>query len=340
MPFQSSTQGNSVQRNYINYFPHLPPYSSPVYGILSKLPSSWVPYGELMRIDRPGGLYAFYFPYIFSTLYAACIAPNRPELQSVVCLIGLLLPFNILLRGAACAWNDNVDQSFDRQVERSRLRPVARGAVSTTEAYLFTVCLLAACCPILTLLPVSCMLHTAMIITLFFIYPLMKRVTYYPQVVLGFPFAWAVFFCIAALGMDPFADPDHLASNLALFIANCLWTVVYDTIYAHQDVIDDEKAGVKGMAVRFKSSTKLLSSILALGQITMLAFCGRWAGFGVLYYTGTVGGVSVAMAYFIYSVDLKSPESCSAWFRDQFWTVGAGFMAGLGGEYCMKLITP
>lgn len=336
MPSKSRIERDHVDLTHINYFPHLPPYSIPTSGILSKLPSTWVPYGELMRIDRPGGLYAFYFPYIFSVLYAACIAPNPPEPQTVVGFIGILLPFNILLRGAACTWNDNVDQSFDRQVERCRHRPVARGAVSTTEANIFTLVLLAACCPILIQLPVSCTSHTFIAVALFFIYALMKRVTYYPQLVLGFPFAWAIFFCIAAMGMNPLGD--HLASTLALFTANCLWTIVYDTIYAHQDVADDERAGVKGMALRFKSSTKLLSSILAIIQAIMLVLCGHWATFGMFYYVGTVGGVSMAMAYYIYSVDLKSPESCGAWFRDQFWTVGAGFVAGLGGEYCTKLM--
>lgn len=336
MVAESRTNSRTVQRKHVDYFPHLPPYSSPKSGILSKLPSSWVPYGELMRVDRPGGLYAFYFPYIIGTFYAASIAPSPPMPRTVFSLIGLLLPFNILLRGAACAWNDNVDQVFDRQVERCRHRPVARGAISTTQANVFTICLLVACYPVLITLPSSCMSHTAIAVMLFFIYALMKRITYYPQVVLGLPFAWAIFFCIAALGMDPFGD--YLAPTLALFTANCLWTIVYDTIYAHQDIADDEKAGVKGMALRFKSSTKLLSSLLTVAQVITLILCGHWAGFGPVYQVGTVGGVSVAMAYYIYSVDLKSPESCGAWFRDQFWTVGAGFVAGLGGEYCARLL--
>ncbi len=168
--------------------------------------------------------------------------------------------------------------------------------------------------------------HALVAVVLFFVYALMKRVTYYPQVVLGFPFAWAVFFCVAALGMDPLGE--HVAPTIALFGANILWTITYDTIYAHQDVADDEKAGVKGMALRFRNSTKLLSSILAAGQVGLLALCGVWAGFHTVYFVGTVGGVAATMAYYIYDVDLKQPASCGAWFHRQFWTVGAGFMAG------------
>ncbi|CAJ2509531.1 Uu.00g145570.m01.CDS01 [Anthostomella pinea] len=321
----------------IDFFPHLPSYSDPTTGVLSLLPSSWIPYGQLMRIDRPGGLYAFYFPYLIGIMYAACIAPTAPSPLTLLGLAAILLPFNVLLRGAACAWNDNVDQGFDRRVERCRHRPVARGAVSTTQAHVFTLAQLAVGYPILALLPAPCTPHMAVAVVLFFVYALMKRVTYYPQVVLGFPFAWAIFFCVAALDMDPFSSA-NAAPTLALFAANILWTVTYDTIYAHQDVADDEKAGVKGMALRFRNSTKLLASILTVGQVALLALCGHWAGFSTLYFIGTVGGVAATMTYYIYDVDLKRPESCGDWFRDQFWIVGSGFMAGLTAEYAMKVI--
>ncbi len=290
-----------------------------------------------MRLDRPAGFYAFYVPYLIGIAYAACIAPTTPEPLTIFGLAVLLIPFNIVLRGAACAWNDNVDQEFDRRVERCRHRPVARGAVSTHQTNIFTVVLLALGYLLLACLPSQCVPHWTVSVVLFFVYALMKRVTYYPQVVLGFPFAWAVFFCVAALGMDPFAE--QVASTMALFGANILWTISYDTIYAHQDVADDEKAGVKGMALRFRNSTKLLTSVLTVGQVTLLALCGVWAGFHLVYFIGTVLGVAVTMAYYIYDVDLKKPASCGAWFYRQFWLVGAGFMAGLLGEYALKLMT-
>ena len=291
-----------------------------------------------MRIDRPAGLYAFYFPYLIGIMHAACISPTTPELSTVLKLAGILLPYNVLLRGAACCWNDTVDQDFDRQVERCRHRPVARGAVSTTQAHLFTLALLAAQYPILAAyFPAACGVHALIADVLFGIYALMKRVTYYPQVVLGFPFAWAILFCCTALGTDPFSG-SALAPTAALFAANILWTITYDTIYAHQDIADDENAGVKSMAVRFKSSTKLLASVLSVGQVGLLALSGLWAGFGPVYYVGTVGGVAVAMAYYIWDVDLKNPASCGAWFHRQFWVVGIAFMCGLVGEYATRLV--
>ncbi|KAI0099067.1 UbiA-domain-containing protein [Nemania sp. FL0031] len=340
-----------------NYFPHLPAYSDPTTGVLSKLPRSWVPYAQLMRIDRPGGLYAFYFPYLIGLVYSACIASPAPDPTTLLSLAVILLPFNMVLRGAACTWNDTVDQDFDRRVVRCRHRPVARGAVSTSQAHLFTALQLAVLYPVTVLcFPMACVPHFLIMILLFGVYALMKRVTYYPQVVLGVPFAWAVFFCVAALGMEPFPfalpllydspsqgqkyndieTEDIGRATLAIFGANILWTITYDTIYAHQDVADDAKAGVKGMALKFRHSTKLLASVLSACQVGLLALCGLWAGFGTFYFLGTVGGVSLALAYYIYDVDLESPESCGRWFHDQFWVVGAPFITGLIGEYLTK----
>ncbi|GAB1199705.1 hypothetical protein APSETT444_009062 [Aspergillus pseudonomiae] len=302
---KTSDQPAAMQDKHINFFPNLPPYSDPKTGLLSKLPSSWIPYAQLMRIDRPGGLYAFYFPYLIGIMYAACILPTTVEPLTLLMMAAVLLPLNILLRGAACTWNDTLDQEFDRRVERCRHRPVARGAVSTRQAHIFTCAQLAAGYPILRFFPVACTWHMLIMVVLFFIYAYMKRV--------------------------------HTASTFALYAANVLWTITYDTIYAHQDIADDEKAGVKGMAVRFRDSTKLLASILATMQVALLALSGLRAGFGPTYFVGTVGGVAAAMGYYIYDVDLKNPQSCGTWFGAQFWIVGAGFMAGLTGEYILSV---
>ncbi|KAF3025096.1 hypothetical protein E8E14_014573 [Neopestalotiopsis sp. 37M] len=323
--------------SHYNHFPHLPPYQDPRTGPLSHLPSSWIPYAQLMRLDRPAGLYAFYFPYLIGLMYAACISPSRIEPATILKLAVLLLPFNIVLRGAACTWNDNVDQRFDRCVQRCRHRPIARGAVSTGQAHVFTVAQLAALFLLQTMFPSPTIAHTITAVALLFVYALMKRVTFYPQVVLGFPFAWAIFFCLAALGVEPSGSIDNLKPSLALFTANILWTITYDTIYAHQDVADDEKAGVKSMALRYRNSTKILASILTICQLGLLLLVGMWAEFGVLYNIGTVGGVALSMAYHIYDVDLTQPESCGAWFHDQFWLVGAGYMAGLLCEYLKRI---
>ena len=312
------------------------PYVPPQKGILSIIPSSWVPYAQLMRLERPAGLYAFYFPYVIGIFYAACVAAEAPSMEHVLALAALFLLGSVVLRGAACAWNDNIDQEFDRNVARCRLRPIARGAVTTTQGHLFTGALTISGLPLFAFLPRECAYHAIPIAILFGLYPFAKRVTYYPQVVLGFPFAWAIFMCCAALGVDPFG-PQIRGSATSLFTANVLWTIIYDTIYAHQDIADDVKAGVKSMAVRFRNSTKLLASNLAAVQLAMLVASGWTAGFSPVFFLVSCGGTLVALGSMIVRVDLSKPASCAWWFHWGFWFVGGSIAAGLCGEYAVRL---
>ena len=318
----------------------LPPppklYVPPQHGLLAHIPTPWVPYAELMRLDRPAGLYAFYFPYLTGLSYSACVAQTRspppPPPSQLLWLSLLFLGGSVLLRGAACAWNDNIDQDFDRQVARCRNRPIARRAVSTRQGHVFTAALTAGGGCLLLLLPAPCLYHAVPITVLFAIYPFAKRFTNYPQVVLGFPFAWAIFMSCAALGLDPFGV-ELRASTGSLFMANVLWTVVYDTIYAHQDIKDDVKAGVKSMAVRFADSTKTLASVLAVFQVALLLATGWLANLSPVYFVLSCGGATVALVNMIVRVELSDPASCAWWFHAGFWLVGGSVVVGLVAEY-------
>ena len=303
------------------------PYVPSQKGFLSTLPSSWVPYAELMRLGKPAGLYAFYFPYIIGTCYAACIADEAPPLEQMIFLGGFFLVGSVILRGAACAWNDNIDQDFDRKVTRCRHRPIARGAVSTTQGHLFTVALTCTGLPLFAFLPLQCLYHAVPITLLFALYPFAKRVTYYPQVILGFPFAWAIFMSCAALNVDPFTSRS-LVPTASLFTANVLWTIIYDTIYAHQDIRDDVKAGVKSMAVRFADTTKLLAATLAAAQLALLVLTGWLAGLSPVDFVGSCAGALVSLASMIVLVDLGDPTSCAWWFEWGFWFCGGKCCGG------------
>lgn len=312
-------------------------YKPPTSGFNSKIPSAWVPYAELMRIERPAGLYAFYFPYLIGLSYAACIAePGVSSVKHISVLSAVFLVWSMILRGAACAWNDNMDQEFDRQVTRCRNRPIARGAVTTEQAHLFTAALCLALVPILALLPAGCTYHTIPMLLLFGLYALAKRVTYYPQIVLGFPFAWAIFFCCAALSVNPFS-PRLFPPTVSLFAANIFWTISYDTIYAHQDIRDDVKAGVKSMAVRFANSTKLLVSALSIGQVSLLIWTGWLTALSPVYFIGTCAGTATASGIMIATVDLSEPSSCAWFFHRQFWFIGGSMASGFFGDYVLKV---
>lgn len=310
----------------------LPRYSPPSQGLLSLLPTSWIPYAELMRLDRPAGFYAFYVPYLIGLSYGACLASPTPSLKHLLTHGILFLIGSTILRGAACTWNDNIDQDLDRRVARCCRRPIARGAVTAFQGHLFTAVLTLAGIPIFLALPIECAYHAIPVTLLFALYPFAKRVTNYPQVLLGFPFAWAVLMCCAALGVDPFGA-EFIVPTLSLFMANILWTIIYDTIYAHQDLKDDVRAGVKSMAVRFADSTKPLVSFLAVVQVLLLVVAGWQAGFGLVYFVVTCGCTTIALAMKITSVNLDQPASCAWWFYHGFWFVGGSVVMGLFGEY-------
>ena len=294
--------------NQVKPPPNIPRHTPPQHGILPILPAPWVPYAESMRLEKPAGLYAFYFPYLIGLCYAACIADEPPSLEHVVFLGGLFLVGSVILRGGACAWNDNIDQDFDRKTTRCCLWPIARGAVSTTQGHLFTRALTIAGLPLFVLLPFECINHAVPITILFAFYPFAKRVTYYPQVVLGFPFAWAIFMCCAALGVDPFGSRSRVPTA-CLFAANILWTIIYDTIYAHQDIKDNVKAGVKSMAVRFANNTNLLVTVLASVLLALLVLTGWEAELSSIYFVGSCGGALISLASMIAQVELAKPAS-------------------------------
>ncbi|MCJ1271254.1 Para-hydroxybenzoate--polyprenyltransferase, mitochondrial precursor (PHB:polyprenyltransferase) [Lobaria immixta] len=314
----------------------LPSYVPPSQGFLSILPAAWVPYAQLMRLGKPGGLYAFYFPYVQGLLYAACIAnntisPSRLLRESLLFLLG-----SIILRGAACTWNDNMDQDLDRKVARCRLRPIARGAVSSAQGHLFTVGQTLVGSALLTLLPLECAYDAILITLLFAIYPFGKRFTNYPQFILGFPFASAIVMSCHALGVDPLTSKTS-PSTICLVLANVAWTMVYDTIYAHQDIKDDVTAGVKSMAVRFKDSTKLITSVLGAVQVSLLVAVVAFIDMSRLYLAFTCGGTAISLASMIGRVDLGKPASCAWWFKWGFWIVGGAMMSGLLAQYSARL---
>ncbi|KAK4229299.1 UbiA prenyltransferase family-domain-containing protein [Podospora fimiseda] len=334
----SPSSSSSSSSEEPNYFPHLPPYKNPTSGFLSLLPSSWIPYAQLMRLDRPAGLYAFYFPYLIGLAYAACITPSDsiPSVKTLFILSAILLPFNILFRGATCTWNDTLDKKFDQQVARCRHRPVARGAVSVPKAHLWTLTQTLACAPIIWFgFPGETIPHAVIGLGLFLVYAYMKRVTYYPQAVLGVAFAWAIFFSVAAIpgAQEKVYEP----GTVALAGSVVLWAFIYDTIYAHQDIADDVQAGVKSSALALQNWTKVICSGLTIIQGGMLVLTGLWSGFGWGYYLGTVGGVLGTTGWYVWRVDLKDPESCGKAFRTQFWTVGGGYVVGFVVEYGRKV---
>lgn len=312
------------------------PYSPPTTGLLSVIPSSWVPYAELIRLDKPTGTYYLFFPCLFSTLLAAPLALPMASPLSVVGTSLLFFSGALIMRGAGCTINDLWDRNLDPHVTRTRLRPIARRAVTPFNALAFTGVQLFTGLGILLQFPFQCLYYGIPSLLLVAAYPLAKRVTHYPQFILGLTFSWGAIMGFPALGIDLLQNNAALAAAGFLYASNIAWTVLYDMIYAHMDIKDDAKAGIKSIALRHDAQTKQILSGLAVTQIGLLAAAGVAAGAGPVFFVGSCGGAAVTLAIMIRRVNLKGVKDCWWWFVNGCWITGGVISAGLGADYIVQ----
>ncbi|KAL2116681.1 hypothetical protein VTJ04DRAFT_8849 [Mycothermus thermophilus] len=316
--------------------PDPPAYQPPKTGLLSLLPASWVPYAELTRIDKPVGAYYLYFPCVFSTFLAAPLATPIASPVTVVGTSLLFLAGAVIMRGAGCTINDLWDRNLDPHVARTRLRPLARGAVTPFQALVFTGAQLLAGLAVLLQFPPACFFYATPSLLFVATYPLAKRVTYYPQFVLGLTFSWGAIMGFPALGVDLLADTGAQVAAGCLYLSNVAWTVLYDMIYAHMDVKDDAKAGIKSIALKHYGRTKQVLSGLALVQVALLAGAGTAVGAGPAFYVGSCGGALVTLGIMIRRVNLNSVKDCWWWFVNGCWITGGAITVGLAADYFIK----
>ncbi len=268
------------------------------------LPAAARPYARLARLDRPIGTWLLLFPCWWSIAFAS------PEPLSRESLI-LFATFGVgalTMRGAGCTFNDICDRDFDAQVARTRDRPLPSGQVTVRGAAVFLAVLLAAGLAILLTLEPFAIAVGAASLVLVFTYPLSKRVTYWPQFVLGLAFNWG-----ALLGWAAVREEISLAPVL-LYAGGIFWTLGYDTIYAHQDRRDDPAAGVKSTARRLGLGSKPWLYAFYLIAALLFAATGHVVGLGWVFFAG----LALATLQFVWQVadvDLDSPGDCLAKFR-------------------------
>jgi len=308
-------------------------YSPPTTGLLSHLPSSWVPYAELIRLDKPVGTNYLFFPCMFSTILAAPLTSPITPISTVVGTCLLFYSGAIIMRGAGCTVNDLWDRNLDPHVARTRLRPIARGAITPYQAIPFLGAQLFAGLAILLQFPWQCFFYATPSLIFVAIYPLMKRVTNYPQFVLGLTFSWGAMMGFPALGIDLLSNMPALVSAACLYGSCVAWTLVYDMIYAYQDIKDDVKAGIKSIALAQQHNAKTFLSTVAGVQVALLAGSGMAIGAGPIYFAGVCGGAASTLGYMIKNVDLANVADCWAWFKRGAWFTGGAISLGLTGEY-------
>jgi 4-hydroxybenzoate polyprenyltransferase len=213
----------------------------------TRAPSWSRPYLRLSRLDRPIGSWLLLMPCWWSAALAAGISGH---IKSLPLTIVLFFIGAFVMRGAGCTWNDITDRDLDAKVERTRSRPIPAGQVSVTQALTFLVA--QALIGLVVLLQFNRFAVFTGIASLLIvaIYPFMKRITWWPQVVLGLAFSWGALMGFAA----EFARIDLVA--LVLYAGSIAWVIGYDTIYAHQDAEDDALIGIKSTALLFGEKTK------------------------------------------------------------------------------------
>lgn len=253
-------------------------------------------YALLMRLDRPIGILLLLWP----TLWALWIAgAGRPDPHVFLVFVAGV----VLMRSGGCVMNDFADREFDPHVERTRDRPLARGAVSPLEALLLASALGAiAFGLVLTLNRLTVLLALAGAM-LTIAYPFLKRVTHLPQIWLGASFGWSVPMAFAAqTGTVP-----QLA--WLMFIAVILWAVVYDTMYAMVDREDDLRLGIRSTAILFGDADRVLLGIMQALLLLALWLVGRQAGLGDWYVAGLAiaAGLSLWQQYLIRD---RRPADC------------------------------
>ena len=232
-----------------------------------------------------------------------------------------------LMRSLGCTWDDILDHDIDAKVARTRKRPLPQGAVSLRAAFVFCLAqLIFGAAVLLLVLPLPCFWYGATSMILVAIYPTCKRWTNYPQAILGIIFSWGIFIAFPALDVPLFVGR-NIAPALLLHFAFAGWTVVYDSIYAAQDVKDDLHIGLRSTMTRFSDNARDFLRVVAIAQGLLLLSLAVLLGAGHLF--NTIETIAIGLlGYMVEIVKLDEAKDCAWWFgKGSPWIGGLVAMA-------------
>ena len=270
-------------------------------------------YLRLMRFDKPVGIFLLLWPMLWAIWIAG---QGKPSIKVVF----IFICGAVIMRSVGCIVNDFADRHVDKYVQRTKMRPLANGAVNIVEAaMLFSILSLIALSLVLLLNRLT--VELAMIgILLGIIYPFLKRITHLPQIWLGIVFSWSVPMAFTAVtGHIPIVA-------WVLFFSTMLWPIAYDTQYAMVDRADDIKVGIKSTAILFGCYDILVIALLQSGLLIVLGILGWYLQFNYWFYLGLLIALGL-MSYQQILVCHRNPTDCFTAFRNNNW---AGFFIFLG----------
>lgn len=275
-------------------------------------------YVQITRLDKPIGIMLLLWPTYWGLWFAA---QGMPDFSTwLIFTLGV-----VLMRSAGCVLNDIADRKVDGLVERTQMRPLIQGLISTKEAILLALILIFIAFVLVLFTNIMTILMAIPALALAASYPYMKRYTYLPQVVLGAAFAWSIPMAFTA-SIDTVTNITWL-----LFSANLLWTVAYDTQYAMVDRSDDLKAGIKSTAILFGDADLVIISILQATSLAILLLAGIEAQLHWIFYSSLI----ICLALFCYQLFITKErlrENCFSAFLHNNW-IGLTVFVGILLDY-------
>ena len=283
------------------------------------------PYLRLARLDRPIGSWLLLLPCWWSAALAAGLAHNLSRLPFV---IALFFVGAFAMRGAGCTWNDITDRDLDAKVERTRSRPIPAGQVSVAQALVFMVAQALIGLAVLLQFNRFAVATGIASLAIVAIYPFMKRITWWPQVVLGLAFSWG-----ALMGSAVILGRIDVAV-LFLYAGSIAWVIGYDTIYAHQDAEDDALIGVKSTARLFGARTHQALVVLYALAVLLIGAAIWLAGAGFSAWLG-LAAFAAHLAWQIKRLNTGDPALCLRIFKSNR-DAGLLLLAGLLADAVMR----
>lgn len=288
-------------------------------------PETWQPYLRLGRFDRPIGAWLLLFPCLWSQSLAEVNSSDHYPNLSYFLLFAIGAT---AMRAAGCAYNDYVDRDIDARVSRTANRPLPSRQISPSGALIFMAAMALIGLAVLVQFNSFTIWLAIASLLIVAIYPFAKRVTSYPQIVLGFVFNWG-----ALVGWAAIKGSIGLPA-LALYAGSVFWTVGYDTIYAHQDKEDDALLGLGSTALKFGDDTiSFVGGMYALAGVMWLA-AGALAGAHLLYFLAVVL-VFLQMSWQVSTLDINDPANCLWRFKSNR-DVGLALLAGLVADMALS----